>query len=74
MDVKTTFLNGVIEEKVYIEQLEGFETHEKRTHVCRLIKACMGSSRHPEHGMVRLIVTCSSWDSSRVMLIPISII
>eukprot|EP00253_Pinus_taeda_P010561 PITA_10561 len=29
MDVKTTFLNGVIEKEVYIEQLEGFETHEK---------------------------------------------
>ena len=33
MDVKTTFLNGVIEEEVYIEQLEGFETHEKKSHV-----------------------------------------
>ena len=30
MDVKTTFLNGVIEE-VYIEQLEGFETHDLKT-------------------------------------------
>ena len=39
MDVKTTLLNGVIEEELYIEQLEGFETHEKRTHVCRLKKA-----------------------------------
>ena len=36
MDVKTTFLNEVIEEGVYIEQPEGFETHERRTHVCRL--------------------------------------
>jgi len=42
MDVKTTFLNGVIEEAVYIEQPEGFETHEKRTHVCRLKKALYG--------------------------------
>ena len=28
MDVKTTFLNGFIEEEVYIEQLEGFETFD----------------------------------------------
>ena len=34
MDVKTTFLNWVIEEEVYIEQPEGFETHEKKYHVC----------------------------------------
>ena len=39
MDVKTTFMNGVIEEEVYIEQPEGFETHEKKSHVCRLKKA-----------------------------------
>jgi len=33
MDIKTTYLKGVIEEEVYIEQPEGFETQEKRTHV-----------------------------------------
>lgn len=42
MDVKATFLNGVIEEEVYIEQLEGFETHEKKSHVCKLKKALYG--------------------------------
>ena len=31
MDVKTTFLNGVIEEEVYIEKMQGFETGNKKT-------------------------------------------
>ena len=34
MDVKTTFLNGVIEEEVYIEQSEGFIVHGSNTDVC----------------------------------------
>jgi hypothetical protein len=34
MDVKTTFLNGVIEEEVYIEQPQGFEVGDRKTHVC----------------------------------------
>eukprot|EP00253_Pinus_taeda_P008433 PITA_08433 len=47
MDVKTTFLNGVIEEEVYIEQPEGFETHEKESHICRLKKALYGLKLAP---------------------------
>eukprot|EP00253_Pinus_taeda_P031781 PITA_31781 len=39
MDVKTTFLNGVIEEEVYIEQIEGFETHEKKSHKMGFVKS-----------------------------------
>jgi len=42
MDVKTTFLNGVIEEEVYIEQSEGFETFNKELHVCRLKQTLYG--------------------------------
>ena len=47
MDVKTTFLNGEIEEEFYIEQSEGFEVHEKETHVCRLKKALYGLKQAP---------------------------
>ena len=47
MDIKTTFLNRVIEEEVYIEQPEGFEIHEKKSHVCRLKKALNGLKQAP---------------------------
>jgi len=33
MDMKTTFLNGFIEEEVHIEKLEGFETFDRESHV-----------------------------------------
>ena len=42
MDVKTTFLNGVVEEEVYMEQPLDFETHDRETHVCKLKKSLYG--------------------------------
>ena len=47
MDVKTAFLNGVIEEEVYIEQLKGFAVHGSDNHVCRLKKALYGLKQAP---------------------------
>eukprot|EP00253_Pinus_taeda_P035352 PITA_35352 len=47
MDVKTTFLNGFIQEEVYIEQPQGFEVHGKESHVCRLKKALYGLKQAP---------------------------
>jgi hypothetical protein len=42
MDVKSTFLNGELEEEVYIEQPEGFQLSENTDYVCKLKKALYG--------------------------------
>ena len=47
MDVKTTFLNGVIEEEVYIEQPKGFDVENRETHVCRPHQVLYGLKQAP---------------------------
>ena len=47
MDVMTTFLNGVVEEEVYVEQPLGFETRDRQSHVCILKKAMYGLKQAP---------------------------
>jgi hypothetical protein len=42
MDVKSAFLNGELEEEVYIEQPEGFQLSENTYYVCKLKKALYG--------------------------------
>ena len=42
MDVKKSFLNGVVKEEVHMEQPLGFETHDRKIHVCKLKKALYG--------------------------------
>ena len=47
MDVKTSFLNGEIEEEVYIEQPEEFVIYNEKSHVQRLKKALYGLKYAP---------------------------
>jgi hypothetical protein len=42
MDVKTAFLNGDLEEEIYMEQPEGWVIKGKEDHVCLLKKAIYG--------------------------------
>ena len=42
MYVKTTFLNGYLDEDVYIDQIEGFENKDYPNHVYKLRRALYG--------------------------------
>ena len=48
MDVKTAFLNGVVEEEVYVEKPLSFETHARETHVCKLKKSLYNLKQTPK--------------------------
>ena len=47
MDVKSDFLNGIINEEVYVEQPRGFEHHQHPNHVYKLKKALYGLKQAP---------------------------
>jgi hypothetical protein len=42
MDIRTTFLNGDLEENIYMAQLKGFVVKEKENMGCRLKKSIYG--------------------------------
>jgi hypothetical protein len=67
MDAKTTFLNGVIEKEVYIEQPQGFEVDHRKTHVCRLNKGMYGLKQAPRvwHGRIDSFLTILGFTKSK---------
>ena len=54
MDVKSAFLNGFIEEKVYIEQPPGFASFDFPNYVFKLSKTLYGLKQAPRAWYERL--------------------
>ena len=61
MYVNTAFLNGVVEEEVYVEKPLSFETHDRETHVCKLKKSLYGLKQAPRTWYDRIDSLLSSY-------------
>jgi hypothetical protein len=48
MDVKTTFLNGELEEEIYMDQPDGFVVKDEERKVCKLLKSLYGLKQAPK--------------------------
>lgn len=54
MDVKSSLLNGNLEEEVYVDKLEGFKLSENEESVYRLNKFLYGLKHIPRAGCLGL--------------------
>jgi len=73
MDVKTTFLHGELEEKIYMKQHEGYIQEDKENKVCLLKKSLYGLKQPPGSGINGSTLSRSRPNTTDVSIIVVSI-
>ena len=66
MDVKSAFLNGYLEEELYVEQPQGYEVPSQEHKVYRLKKALYGLKQAPRSWYSHLIPISLKMDFTEV--------
>ena len=80
MDVKTAFLNGDLNEKVYMEQPEGFVLLGNENKVCKLVKSLYGLKQAPkqwhekfDHAILSNGFRHNNWTSAYILRLVMTI-
>ena len=67
MDVKTAFLNGYIQEEIYMDQPEGFISHGQELKVCKLMRSIYGLKQASRSWNIRFDEAIKSFGFSQNM-------
>ena len=68
MDVKTAFINGNLEEEIYMLQSEGFIAKNQEHRVCKLKRSIYGLSKHLGHRTSDLIKQSSHLVLNKILM------